>query len=395
MRSARRDHSKASQQPVRSMDEDPALRKIPRHRRILFLSVPYLLVALLIFGIEAVARCFMPYVPPLDVLIDSPSLRQDLAENKDSPLFAADPLLFWRVRPRLREVYWDFTVVSTNAQGLRHDGDIGKKAPDSFRIVCLGDSVTFGFRVPMAFPNKPHEFDRALLPYPELAEKKLRQANPDKRIEVIPLAVPSYTTHQGLNWFKRDVDFLKPDVVTACFGWNDVCLRPIADRQSMPMDFAHFAARAFLIHSQAVAHFTKWRHRKRANAETHAGPPVPRVSRDDYVANLLAISKLARDHGAQSVLIGQVYRDAKSNPPEAKLVKQYRDALREAATADGVAYLQVDELTETNFPSNDKLFGETIHPNAAGHEVMANSLLKFLAERGMLDSLQLPADLSH
>jgi lysophospholipase L1-like esterase len=376
------------------MEKNPDLQEIPRHRRILFLSIPYLFVALLIFGIEGGTRLFWPYVPPLDVLIDAPSLRQDLAENKDSPLFIADPLLFWRVRPHLKEVYWDFTAISTNAQGLRHDGDIGKKSPDSFRIVCLGDSVVFGFRVPMAFPNNPHDFDRALFPYPESAEKKLREANPGKLIEVIPLAVPSYTTHQGLSWLKRDIDFLKPDIVTACFGWNDVCLRPIADRQSMPMDFAHVIARGLLIHSQAVTHFAKWRHSKPAKGNIQPGPPVARVSLADYTANLVEIFEVSRAHGAQTVLIGPVYRDARSNPAEAALVRQYRDALRTAAQAHEIPYLEIRELIETNYPANDRLFGELIHPNAAGHEIMASTLLKFLAEHKMLDSLQLPESLS-
>jgi lysophospholipase L1-like esterase len=374
------------------MEED---LKIPRHRRILFLSVPYLFIAMLIFGIEGATRFLLPHVPPLDVLVDSPSLQQDLGGNQDSPLFMANPLLFWRVRPNLKEIYWDFTVISTNAQGLRSDHDIGRKPRGSFRIVCVGDSVTFGFRVPMAFPKNPHDFDRKLFPYPELIEKKLREAYPGKSIEVIPLAAPAYTTHQGLNWLKRDIDFLKPDIVTACFGWNDVCLRPIADRQSMPMDFAHVAARALLIHSQAVTHFAKWRHRKGVKENTGGGPPVARVSREDYVANLLAISKLARDHGAQAVAIGQVYQDARANPPEAKLVKEYRDALREAAAANGLPYLQIEQLTESNAPTNGRLFGEIIHPNAAGHELMATELLRFLAEQKMLGSLQAPEESPH
>ena len=146
-----------------------------------------------------------------------------------------------------------------------------------------------------------------------------------------------------------------------------------------------------MCHSQALIHFSSWQRHKQAkkNPPTSA-PLVPRVSRDDYVANLFAISKLAREHGAETVLIGQVYRDARSNPPEANLVRQFRDALREATGANGVAYLQIDELLETNYPVNDKLFGETVHPNSAGHEVMAKALLKFLAAHKMLDSLQVP-----
>ena len=58
------------------------VQQIPRRRRILFLSVPYLFVALLIVGIEVATRLFLPRIPPLDVLVDSPSLQQDLGEAR-------------------------------------------------------------------------------------------------------------------------------------------------------------------------------------------------------------------------------------------------------------------------------------------------------------------------
>jgi lysophospholipase L1-like esterase len=90
------------------------------------------------------------------------------------------------------------------------------------------------------------------------------------------------------------------------------------------------------------------------------------------------------------VLIAPVYRDARSNPPEAALVRQYRNALREAAQASAIPYLQIEELTETNYPANDQLFGELVHPNAAGHEIMARELLKFLSTHDMLKSLKVP-----
>ena len=373
-------------------EEDSELREISLRRRVLFYAAPYVFMALLVLGIEGTTRLCLPHVPPLDVLIDSPSLEVDLGGSKDSPLFMADPLLFWRVRPNLKETYWDFTVLSTNAQGLREDHDLRRKRRDGFRILCVGDSVTFGFRVPLAFPEHPHDFDHNLFPYPALCEKRLQTANPNRRIEVIPLAAPAYTSYQGLNWLRREIDWIQPDVVTACFGWNDVCLRNVADKESMPADLPRLVARTLICHSQAVVHFAKWQRRNQSKRNhPNNEPPVARVSRDDYVANLLAIAQLARDHGARAALIGQVYQNAKSNPPEAKLVREYRDALREAAAANGVPYLQIDELTETDAATNGNLFGELIHPNAAGHQVMANALLKFLADQKMLDSLEVPA----
>jgi lysophospholipase L1-like esterase len=371
------------------MVADPMPRRIPLHRQIIFLSIPYLLFALALVGFEGATRLFLPHIPPLDVLIESPAVRPDLAEFKDSPVFMADPLLFWRVRPNLKEVVWDFTVVSTNSQGWRHETDIGRKPSGAFRIVCLGDSVTFGFRVPLVFPDKPHDYARDLLPYPLLLERRLREMNPGKPIDVIPLAVPAYTTYQGLNLLRREIDLLKPDVVTACFGWNDICLRPVPDRQSMPIDWAHVAVRSLMCHSQALIHFSRWSRKAKANRPS-PGPPVPRVSTQDYVANLLQIAALARARGAEVVLIAPVYRDAQANPPEAALIRQYRNALHEAAQANGVPYIQIEELTETNYPANDNLFGEVIHPNADGHAIMARELLKFLSAHDMLKSLKVP-----
>ena len=367
-------------------------RRIPLHRQIIFLSIPYLLLALVLTGIEGATRLFLPHIPPLDVLIESPAVRPDLSEFKDSPIFMADPLLFWRVRPNLKEVVWDFSVVSTNSQGLRHETDIARKQSGAFRIVCLGDSVTFGFRVPLVFPDKPHDYARDLLPYPLLLERRLRETNPGKQIDVIPLAVPAYTTYQGLNLLRREIDRMKPDVVTACFGWNDICLRPMPDRQSMPVDWAHVAVRSLLCHSQALVHFSRSSRSRKAKAADHPGigPPVPRVSTRDYVANLLKIAELARAHYAEAVLIAPVYRDAKANPPEAKLIRQYRNSLREAAQVHSVPYLEIGELTETNYPANDRSFGEVIHPNAEGHEIMARELLKFFSAHDMLKSLKVP-----
>ena len=106
----------------------------------------------------------------------------------------------------------------------------------------------------------------------------------------------------------------------------------------------------------------------------------------------MEIAKLSRAHGAHTVLIGAVYHDAKANPPEAALMKQYRDALREAANVTSVPYLQIDQLTEAGYPGNDNLFGELIHPNIVGHQLMTAALLKFFADHQMLQGLTAPGN---
>jgi lysophospholipase L1-like esterase len=365
-------------------------RPLPLHRRVLFLSIPYLALALLLLGLELAIRIFLPQISFLDVLIQPQSLRPDLS-REGATIFEGDPLLFWRVRPNLKEVAWDFTSVSTNAQGLRHSGDIGPKPRDGFRIVCLGDSVTFGYRVPLVFPDKPHAYDANQQPYPLQLEKTLREANPGKQIEVLPLAVPAYTTLQGFNWLKRDIGWLKPDIVTVCFAWNDVCLREVPDRVVMPNDWLHVTARSLMEHSQALIHFSHWAHERRAKKNPSTAPStIPRVPPDEYVTNLLNTARIARDHGAQPLFIGPIYQDASANPPEAARMKQYRDALQTAAAARSIAYLEVRELTEANYPANITLFGELIHPNYEGHKVITRELLKFFADHNMLGSVRVP-----
>ena len=120
--------------------------------------------------------------------------------------------------------------------------------------------------------------------------------------------------------------------------------------------------------------------------------PFPEFQLKIYVANLLEIAKLSRAHGAEPVLIAPVYQDAHSNPPEAALISKYRKTLRNAPQANAVPYLQIDELTETSYPANGKLFGELVHPNIVGHNGIARELLKLFTARKMLHGLKAPAN---
>ncbi|HEX8077004.1 MAG TPA: hypothetical protein VF511_04255, partial [Chthoniobacterales bacterium] len=192
--------------------------KIPLRRRIFYLGIIYVVFLLLLLSVELVARFALPRVESLELFVATPQQRMQVANQQQSGIFEGDPLLLWRLKPNLDRAIWDFTVVSTNAQGFRADYPIGRKPAGAFRIVCLGDSVTFGYRVPPVWPERPNDYNPEWLPFPMLLEKELRQANPNRQIEVFPMAVPGYTSHQGLAWLRRDIDYLQPDMVIASFG---------------------------------------------------------------------------------------------------------------------------------------------------------------------------------
>jgi lysophospholipase L1-like esterase len=355
-------------------------------RRVLFLLVPYAAFALALGGVEAAVRATRPRLLPLDFFVTAPEQRAQLQDARRLRIFEGDPLLCWRLAPGLRDVVWDQTPVTTNAQGLRYDRDVGRKAAGAFRILCLGDSVTFGFRVPLVFLKRPQERDPAWRPYPARMEAWLRAANPGRAVEVIPLAVPGYSSHQGRAWLARDARAYAPDLVILLFGWNDISLRARSDEESMPTGALQVMARGLVSRSQALMYAWRGVHSPPAAAAASGGA-VPRVARDRFVENHLRMAEAARAAGAAVVVVGPVFRDAVEHPDEAARMGEYRAALREAMRRGAIPYLEVPELTEAGWPANEKLFLEHIHPDHAGHRVLARALLAFLADQGLLGGL--------
>jgi lysophospholipase L1-like esterase len=363
--------------------------KIPLRRRLLYIGFIYVVFLLLLVSVEVITRVAFTRVESLDLFVNTPQQKMQVANPQQATIFEGDPLLLWRLKPDLDHVYWDFTVVSTNAQSFRADYPTGAKPAGTFRIVCLGDSVTFGYRVPPVWPDKPNDYDPTWQPFPVLLEKELRNANPNRNIEVFPMAVPGYTSHQGLAWLRRDIDNLQPDVVIASFGWNDVSISDVPDREAIDTRWWPVAIRWVIDHSQAFAHATRWL-RSRNQGQPVARVPASRVSQQEYIDNLNAIVRLAKDHGAGVIVIGAPYRDSKTNPPEAQLMTQYRAWLKSDMQKTQTPYLEILELTEAAGSVNEGFFGELIHPNHMGHRLMASELLKLMDQRHLLGDLNVP-----
>jgi lysophospholipase L1-like esterase len=363
--------------------------KIPLRRRVLYAGLIYAVFLLLLLSVELITRFALPRVESLELFVATPQQRMQVASQQQSAIFEGDPLLLWRLKPNLDHTVWDFTVLSTNAQSFRADYPIGRKPAGTFRVVCLGDSVTFGYRVPPVWPDRPDDYDPAWQPFPMLLEKELRRANPNKSIEVFPMAVPGYTTHQGLAWLRRDIGYLQPDVVIASFGWNDASVSEVADRDAINTRWYPVTIRWLIDHSQAFAHATRWL-RSRNGPAPRVTTLVSRVSETDYVNNFSAIVNLAREHGASVIVIGAPYRDSTTNPPEAQLMTRYRTSLKTAMQQSQTPYLEVLELTEAAGSVNEGFFGELIHPNHMGHRLLASELLKMMAERHLLSDLNTP-----
>lgn len=105
---------------------------------------------------------------------------------------------------RLRSVY----RISINSLGLRGP-EIGRQKPSGVkRIAIVGESSAFGY-----FVSDGHEAARLL-------EQMLRERG--ENVEVLNGGVPGYNLFQSIVRFREVLAPLKPDIVIAYLGWNDL-----------------------------------------------------------------------------------------------------------------------------------------------------------------------------
>ena len=153
-------------------------------------------------------------------------------------LLEPDPVLLWRNRPGVRRRYLDvFGPIGTEAERARllarflpttpaalrdhptwgvainslgfRGGEFPPRRREALRIVCLGDSWTFGANVDQENT------------YPARLEALLRQRFPDAGVDVMNLGVMGYSSFQGRELLRRRALALEPDVVVLAFGMND------------------------------------------------------------------------------------------------------------------------------------------------------------------------------
>lgn len=88
---------------------------------------------------------------------------------------------------------------------------------EEIKIVCLGDSVT-----------GVYYHTGGLRAYSEMLSIALHRLYPQQPITVINAGVSGNTTQNGLDRLERDVVSKRPNLVTICFGLNDVARIPAA-----------------------------------------------------------------------------------------------------------------------------------------------------------------------
>lgn len=129
--------------------------------------------------------------------------------RKPTTIFVRDDVLGWRLRPGVEDD-WAGVRIQVNAKGLRGPEVPYARTPGALRILYLGDSVTFGFRLRDAREAYPYVVARHL------------EAAGSRRVETLNSGVGGWSPWQQLRWLQDEGLRYSPDLVVVGFVLNDV-----------------------------------------------------------------------------------------------------------------------------------------------------------------------------
>jgi hypothetical protein len=163
-------------------------------RKFVLITLPVLVVTMgvLALGVEAWVRLRWDPLKGTPGFFESDAMRRQRLAPNYTGWFAGVP-------------------VHINSLGFRDDREYAlEKRPGTYRILVLGDSVTFGH-------GSVGEHT-----YPFLLERKLKAWRPDVDWQVWNLGVPGYNTSQELAHLLQVGPLYKPDLVIVGFFENDL-----------------------------------------------------------------------------------------------------------------------------------------------------------------------------
>ncbi len=268
--------------------------------------------------------------------------------------YLKDKDLFWRLDPLLR----DYNSFGFRDRELSQDKDRGV-----FRVICMGDSVTFGW---------PADIKDT---YPKILEGLLSSHFPERKFEVFNAGVPGYTSYQGLIWLKKDLIKLRPDLIIVYYGANDMGGSYKPDKEQKALPAAAVNAANFLRKSEFYKLYNRMLLYLKYPPGEEGRDFVERVSPDDYRANLEEMRKISEDNGARALFINHpVFYD----PEGGRVTTDERYAFGlNTACLDLYGILKGLSGPFNKFFIDD-MRPFNVHLSKKGHKVLAENIFGFL-----------------
>lgn len=275
--------------------------------------------------------------------------------------------------------------IETNKDGYRTKTLPVEKPENSCRIVCLGDSTTFGWGV-----NQNERFSYFL-------EESLNEDQSLKTYDVMNFGIPGYTIYHGIQTYLHYVQKYHPDFVIVTFGANDgrlisetvkTALFQPSSVQRLQSIFRHFHTyRFFRKHLLRLAQSKSGAENK--DTAVREIKKVPFISISEYKQYVRQFIEITRKNNSKLILLGLCCPAdylARMNLVAREHTIPFMDGMHVLIQA--LPEIEAGNLYPELAEYYRRLYGDdvltakriyyvtndTCHPNILGHRILADKL---------------------
>jgi len=295
---------------------------------------------------------------------------------------------------------------------------------DKYRIVCFGDSITFGEDLPceQAYPAVVADLlrqgyaDKGVTYEGDAREKGTHEGYAQRKgthqgcpydVVVVNAGICGHTSVQGLARLERDVLWYKPHVVLISFGLNDGKLGywpldPLRERQMHGERNLGGRVDAWLSHSHLWLTLRARTRRLLRTLGWHVQPaeiriegePQPRVSHQGFGLAQERIVDHIRKNGGTALLLTTTTPvteafNAELGPAQHQrqlsIYDEYNRIIRDVASKRGVHLVDLHAIFTNHARAElaSLLAEDGVHLTSAGERLVALSVLQALEESGL------------
>lgn len=373
-------------------------QKISFAKRIIFSTISILFILLIIECFFSIYDYFSPSpteISEIEKEFNFTKPFQSLHELKPSSkvLYGLRPNAFAQFKLNRK----DFVDYKINSKGFRDKEFLTEKPENVVRIAVLGDSITFGFEVPL---------ERT---YPKVLENMLNQ-NRNRQVEVLNFGVGGYNTYNELELLQETVIKYKPDIVILGFCMNDIA-NPYADFTphtveslgNLPLDAipnpvtmikpvqTKGLLKELLKYSHALQHIQKLATSIKSKKNNSNNPnsinlaykdalesfaKTDSIERKWLLNKLLKMKKVCEDNGAKFfVTIFPLYYQLDNR----YAFSESRILIREFCQNNSIPNVDLHKIFQDySIDTKKEIYSDVVHPNEIGHQLTSQAILEEL-----------------
>lgn len=359
-------------------------RAVSVKRKALFASVTLLLF---LGGVELSAR----------LVSDSRSGRfrqiseivSFLSEEESTRILEADAETFWKLRPDVvidepKSILFQGRV--SNSLGYRNEEFTLVRPEATTRIVCFGDSSTFGIGTPQG-ETWPTQLETSLNSDADFLQTQLPAASSSSSVEVINAGVPGYTSYQILRKMRRELKSLAPDVVLLTCANNDFWRWDNCTDVEQAKRLTESSLHDTLMLSHALQLADKWygnwsRQTPQTDVEwarkaslNYFEPEeawTPRVPLAEFEANLQQMAVLCEEQNVPLIFV--IWPDQLQAAGKWSVRVAYHDAMLKVASEQGLLIADVaTAFRQRPWSVRCYIPDDIVHVNAEGNRIAAEA----------------------